>query len=240
MYVCVYLHMRVYVYVYSMYVCVFVGIKCHTLSIWLPYLSKHACTNRNNQKHNLAKYTATQLEKTVHPGELCKLIRTLSELVETNSDTSALGHIIHLAYLTIQWVGRASKSHVLWMHMACSCRFPPALSCLSYLDAQKANTRALVACRWTYYTLRSLSVEFIYLLSEQHVVVRIFTFFADTFLVYTLCILAPISFFMFSCSGWLEVLSGWLLFLLWTFWGNLWGCLSSGFDCSFPLLENKS
>ena len=155
-YVCVYLHMRVYVYVYSMYVCVFVGIKCHTLSIWLPYLSKHACTNRNNQKHNLAKYTATQLEKTVHPGELCKLIRTLSELVETNSDTSALGHIIHLAYLTIQWVGRASKSHVLWMHMACSCRFPPALSCLSYVDAQKANTCALVACRSTCYTLRSL------------------------------------------------------------------------------------
>ena len=131
MYVCVYLHMRVYVYVYSMYVCVFVGIQCHTLSIWLPYLSKHACTNRNNQKHNLAKYTATQLEKTVHPGELCKLIRTLCELVETNSDTSALGNIIHFASFTIEWVGRASKSHVLWMHMACSCRFPPALSSLS-------------------------------------------------------------------------------------------------------------
>ena len=130
MYVCTYACMFVCIQYVCMYVCVYVDIKWHTLTICLPYLSKHVCTNRNNQKHNLAKYTATHLEKTVHPGELCKLIRTLCELVETNSDTSALGNIIHFASFTIEWVGRASESHVLWMHMACSCGFAPALSSL--------------------------------------------------------------------------------------------------------------
>ena len=83
------------------------------------------------------------------------------------------------------------------------------LLCLC-LDAQKANACALVVCGSTCYKHCSLLAEFIYLVFEQHVVVRIFhvsQIFSGVHSVH----LAPISvFFYFFCSGWPEVLPGWL------------------------------